>query len=402
MSTRISSAGLHYRALNALLDAQARLSKTQQQIATGRRVLTPADDPVAATRMQDLTRQLSATDQYLRNNDAVRSRLSLEEQTLADVGTALGRIRELVLEASNDTVDHESRQMLRVEIEARTSELLDLANRKDAQGEYLFAGLATLTQPFARDGGVVRYFGDEGQRLQQVGETQRVSDGDSGAEVFARIGEGNGTFVTSAAATNTGSGSVSVGSVFDRSAWPGGTFTVQFTASSTWQVVDSASPTPNVLASGAYQAGAAITFAGVSVAVAGTPAAGDEFVVRQSGTTDLFGSLDALVATLGLRTDTPANRGQWRTGIDGSIAQLDRALDHVLEVRASVGSRLNTLDVARTAHEDAGINLETLLSEVRDLDYAEAVTRLNLQLTGLEAAQKSLASVGQLSLFNYL
>lgn len=402
MSTRISTAGFHHRALNALLDAQSRLSGTQQQIATGRRVLTPADDPVGATRIQDLTRQIAAGDQYLRNNDAATSRVSLEEQALADVGTALGRIRELVLQASNDTMDHESRQMIRAEIEGRVQEVLDVANRKDAQGEYLFAGLATLTQPFAREAGVVRYYGDQGQRQQQVGETQRVADGDSGFAVFGRIAEGNGTFVTSAAAANTGSGSVSVGSVVDRTAWPGGTWTVQFTSSSTWQVVDSASPTPNVVASGSYQAGGAITFAGVSVAVSGTPAAGDEFVVRASATTDLFGSLDALVATLGLDTGTAANRGQWRTGVDGSLAQLDRALDHVLEVRAGVGSRLNRLDVARAAQEDAAVNFETLLSEVRDLDYAEAVSRLALQQAGLQAAQQSLASVGRLSLFDYL
>jgi len=403
MTVRISTSGFHSRALNAMLDAQSRLAKTQAQIATGKRVATPADDPVAATRIQDLTRQLAASDQYLRNNVAARSRLSFEEQTLADVSNSLDRIRELVLQANTPVVDHASRLMIREEIAARTEELLDIANRVDAQGEYVFAGLAVKTQPFARvAGGTVQYFGDQGQRLQQVSATQRVADGDSGFDVFGRIAEGNGTFVTSAAAANTGAASVSTGSVVDRSAWPGGTFRVQFTTPSTWQVVDSALPVPNVVAAGAYQSGAAIVFSGVSVEVSGAPAAGDEFVVRQAASTGLFETLDALVATLGQRTDTPAEKAGFTTEIAGSIEQLDRSLEHMLQARAGVGVRLNTLDTAAAAQEDAGINLQSLLSDVRDLDYAEAITRLNLQYTGLQAAQKSMAAVGQLSLFDYL
>lgn len=403
MSVRISTSGFHSRALHAMLDAQSRLAKTQAQVATGKRVASPADDPVAATRIQDLTRQLAASDQYLRNNEAARSRLSFEEQTLADVSNSLDRIRELVLQANTPVVDHADRLMIREEIAARTEELLDIANRVDAQGEYVFAGLAVKTQPFARAaGGTVQYFGDQGQRLQQVSVTQRVADGDSGFDVFGRIAEGNGTFVTSAAAANTGAGSVSTGSVVDRSAWPGGTFRVQFTTPTTWEVVDSALPVPNVLAAGAYRSGDAIVFAGVSVEVSGAPAAGDEFVVRQSASTGLFESLDALVAMLGQRTDTAAEKAGFTTGIAGSLEQLDRSLEHMLQARAGVGVRLNTLDTAAAAQEDAGINLETLLSDVRDLDYADAITRLNLQYTGLQAAQKSMAAVGQLSLFDYL
>ena len=71
-------------------------------------------------------------------------------------------------------------------------------------------------------------------------------------------------------------------------------------------------------------------------------------------------------------------------------------------MRAGVGVRLNTLDAAQSTLEDNGINLESMLSDVRDLDYGEAVTRLNLQYAGLQAAQKALVKVGDLSLFDYL
>jgi flagellar hook-associated protein 3 FlgL len=402
MTTRLSTAGFHAGALNALLDAQARLARTQQQIASGQRVLSPSDDPLAATRIQDLTRHVAESGQYLRNVDVARGRLSLEEQALADSGTSLQRIRELVLQASSDTTDAESRRMIADEIRGQAAQLLDIANRKDAQDEYLFSGLATRTQPFVRANGSVQYVGDQGQRLQQVGATQRIADGDPGSDVFARIPEGNGTFVTAAVAANTGSGSVSVGTVIDRSAWTGSSYTVQFTSASNWQVVDSATPTPNVVAAGTYQSGQSVVFAGISLAVTGTPVAGDSFTVRPAGSTDLFSSLDALVAALSAGPANAADKAQFRTTLDGSLAQIDQSLDHLLQVRSGVGVRLGSLDSAQSAQEDAGVELRQLLSGERDLDYAEAVTRLNVQYTSLQAAQKSLASIGQLSLFDYL
>ena len=402
MTTRISTAGASYQAMTAMMEAQARLAKTQLQVASGRKFSTPAEDPLGAMRAQDFSRQISAKDQFLSTVAFARSRLSFEEDTLASVGDSLMRIRELVLQASNDTVNSGDRKAIATEISTLRDGLLDLANRKDAQGEYLFAGLATQTKPFVHSGGAVQYYGDQGQRLQQVTDTQRVADGDSGFDVFGRIAEGNGTFVTSAAATNTGAGIVSVGSVIDRSAWPGGTYRVQFTTTGTWQVVDSVLPTPNVVASGTYASGEAIDFLGISVAVSGTPAAGDQFVVRDSGATDLFTSLDRLIATVVASTVTEPQKAQFRTAMDGSLQQLDRSLEHMLDMRAGVGVRLNTLDAAQSTLEDNGINLESMLSDVRDLDYGEAVTRLNLQYAGLQAAQKALVKVGDLSLFDYL
>jgi len=159
---------------------------------------------------------------------------------------------------------------------------------------------------------------------------------------------------------------------------------------------------PNVLAAGAYVSGQAISFNGIQFAVNGQPAAGDQFTVRPAGNTDLFSTLDRLVATLGTNTDDPVARAQFRTALDGSLAQLDRSLDHILDVRARVGTRLNTIETAESAQQDTDLTLQSLLSDVRDLDYAEAVTRLAQQSAGLQAAQQSLAKVGQLSLFDYL
>ena len=402
MSMRVSTAGMHAATLGLLLDAQARLARTQEQIASGRRINSPADDPIGATRIESLTREIEAGRQYARNADAAGSRLKYEEQGLADLGGALDRVRELVLQASNATVDPGSRAMIRQEVAGRVQEMLDIANRQDGQGEYLFAGLAALTRPFERTATGVVYRGDQGQRYQAVGDTQRVADGDSGDAVFQRVPGGNGTFVTEPAAGNTGTGVIGVGNVLDAASWPGGTFTLRFVAADAWEVVDPATPTPNVVASGAYASGQAIEFAGISVEVSGEPAAGDVFSVSDAGRVGLFAALDRLVATLDSSTATPTERAQFQSRLAGDLVQLDQALGHLQQVRAGVGVRLGALDDAVATQADLETDLQSLLSSIRDLDYAEAVSRLNQQFVALQAAQQSLARVGQLSLFDYL
>jgi flagellar hook-associated protein 3 FlgL len=402
MSLRISTAGMQAAMLGSLLDAQARLARTQEQIASGRRINSPADDPIGATRIEALTRQIEAGRQYARNSDAAANRLKFEEQALADLGNSLNRVRELVLQASNATVDPASRAMIRAEVAGRVQEMLDIANRQDGQGEYLFAGLASRTRPFERTDAGVAYRGDQGQRFQAVGATQRVADGDSGDAVFGRVPGGNGTFVTGPSVGNTGTGVIGVGNVLDPAAWPGGAFTLRFVASDAWEVVDSAAPVPNVVASGAYASGQAIEFAGISVEVSGQPDAGDSFTVTDAGRVGFFEALDGLVATLDASTATPAERAQFQSRIAGGLAQLDQSLGHLQQVRADVGVRLGTIDGAVAAQEDLEIDLQSLLSSIRDLDYAEAVSRLNQQFVALQAAQQSLARVGQLSLFDYL
>jgi flagellar hook-associated protein 3 FlgL len=148
--------------------------------------------------------------------------------------------------------------------------------------------------------------------------------------------------------------------------------------------------------------GQAIEFAGISVEVSGQPAAGDSFSVTDAGGVGFFAALDALVATLAAGTATPAERSQFQSRIAGGLAQLDQSLGHLQQVRADVGVRLGTIDGAVAAQEDLEIDLQSLLSSIRDLDYAEAVSRLNQQFVALQAAQQSLARVGRLSLFDYL
>ena len=235
---RLSTLTLQQNPVTAMLRQQATLSRTQNEIATGRRVAQPSDDPSAAARIEGLERTLSASGQFATNANLVTNRLSLEEQTLADAGNVLQRVRELTIQANSGALDPASRQMIGAELRQRRDEMVDLANRKDASGGYLFAGTSTATQPFARSALGVAYSGDSLTRSVQVGPSQRVLDGHSGAEVFMNIVAGNGTFTTAAAPGNQGSGSIDTGAVVDPASWLAGSYSLQFPTAGTYSVRD--------------------------------------------------------------------------------------------------------------------------------------------------------------------
>jgi flagellar hook-associated protein 3 FlgL len=399
---RISTSGMHNAALRGILDRNSTLVKTQNQIASGKRIQTPADDPAGATRALELDRAIAESQQFGRNADVAKSRLTLEEQTLADMTNLLQRVRDLTVQGNNATIDLAGRSAIAAEIRARLQELMGLGNRKDANGEFLFSGFSTLTQPFVQTTTGVSYVGDQGVRALQTSATQRIPDGHSGFETFLRVAEGNGTFVTGADAANTGNGVIDSGTVTNPALWDPDTYTIRFTSANTYDVLDTATPTPNVVVSGTYTPGDAISFNGVQVSITGSPAVNDEFTVATSGTEDMFTTLADLLTTLARNTTAGSERAQFNTEMGSALTQLDSALDHVSSVRADVGARLALLDEADTNRADRELELNASLSALRDLDYAEAITRLNVQMVGLQAAQASYSKLSQLSLFDYI
>jgi flagellar hook-associated protein 3 FlgL len=329
-----------------------------------------------------------------------KNRLTLEEQALADANTLMQRVRELTIQGNNASVDPASRRMLAAEVRGHVQGLMDLANRRDANGEYLFSGYATLTQPFASSGGAVAYFGDQGSRALQIGQDQRVVDSHSGQDVFMSVTGGNGVFVTTAGAANTGTGVIASGTVADPAQWVVGDYTLRFTsAAGDYEIVDSAAA---VVTTGTYTANSAISFNGVNINLSGMPAQNDTFSIARSRPEDMFTTLNDLATALESSTVTQAERARFNSDMGTVLQQLDQVGDHLLSMRADVGMRLQSIDAAQELLADRKVELESATSQLRDLDYAEAVSRMNQQLVGLQAAQASYSKIAQLSLFDYL
>jgi flagellar hook-associated protein 3 FlgL len=397
---RIATSTIFDLKVQDLLNQQAALAKTQSQIATGKRVQTPADDPVAAAQLSVLADTQAQQEQFGKNSVEVSGRLQTEEQALADANTVLQRARELLLQANTASLSEADRASIATELKSRLGELMSIANRKDANGEYLFAGYAGGTQPFTRGvSGAVSYLGDSGSRSIAVDAGLSVADSDAGSRVFMGVPAGNGVFTTAASSTNTGSGVIDVGSITNRLAWVPGVFTLSFTTGSAWQVTDSSNA---VVASGNYISGGAIAFNGVQVSINGVPTAGDTFSIASAGTQDMFGTFDGIISALQAGAGSDASRAQLNSSLNGSLQQLDQASEQLLTVRAQVGARLAALDDADSARQTQLTNLQISAGQLVGLDYAAAVSKMSQQTVALQAAQQSFASLARLSLFNYL
>ncbi|MHB8472772.1 MAG: flagellar hook-associated protein FlgL [Gammaproteobacteria bacterium] len=185
---RIATSQITDNAVSTMQDLQSQLAKTQQQLSTGKRVLTPADDPSAAASILALNQSVSLTQQYLRNSDVAQTRLNQEDTTLSGATNILQRVHELAVQANSGTMSASDRRAIAAEVSQLSQQLQGLANTTDASGEYLFAGFKSNTQPFTDNGtGTISYNGDQGTRLLQIGPQRQVEVGDSGASVFMSI-----------------------------------------------------------------------------------------------------------------------------------------------------------------------------------------------------------------------
>ena len=132
------------------------------------------------------------------------------------------------------------------------------------------------------------------------------------------------------------------------------------------------------------------------------PADGDSFAVLPGGQQDVFATLDQIAGALAAFDGSSASRAQLTTALYRGLDNVESATKHVIDLRASVGNGLQTLDRAEDSHEGVAVELMGTLSDLRDVDIAEAASRLSLQITALEAAQQTLVRMQGLSLFRLL
>jgi flagellar hook-associated protein 3 FlgL len=378
---------------------QSALDHTQRQISSGRRILTPSDDPIAASRSLEIRESIGRLDQFDRNSSIATNRLSQEESALNSVNNVLQRVRELALQANNATQSNESRQLIGVEMRQQLEQLVQLANQKDGSGAFLFAGNLEDVQPVTRMSSSFAYNGDQGQRFIQIGEGRQVADGNSGAEVFFAIRNGNGTFSTTAALSNSGTGVVGVGSVVNPTAWVPDQYTVRFIDTSNYEVIDSSAA---VVTTGTYEAGETIAFNGIEFSLNGNPQSGDEFLIAPSRYQDVFTTMEQLASAVEQSITDDVSRAALNNRVNAGLLGIDQAIGNILDVRTQVGSRLSAIEDQLDSNGAFELSYRETLANIEDLDYAEALSRLSLETTTLEAAQQSFIRTQSLSLFDYL
>lgn len=412
---RISSGSVFDTNVSMLNQQQASLLHTNQQVASGRRMLTPADDPSASANALQVSQADGTNAQFTVNRNAVKSSTGMAEAVLQSVSTLIQDAKTMAVQAGNGTLSPADRKSVAGELQGRLDQLIALANSTDGTGNFLFSGFQGKTIPFVTTALGVQYMADDGQRMVQVSSSRKMAASDSGADIFMRVKNGNGIFVTEASSANTGSASIGQGAVTNANMLTGSAYKLTFTSPNTYVVTDAKQgtviPMGNSVVNEAgdnmgspYVSGEAINFPGMQFSIIGTPEAGDSFSVSPSSNEGLFKTMADLITAL--QTTNPAGDAatgaQLTSSLSKAMSGLDRGLDRVLTVRASLGSRMNELDSLQATGEDLGLQYKQTLSTLEDLDYNKAISDLNRQTTSLTAAQKSFKQVAELSMFNYM
>jgi flagellar hook-associated protein 3 FlgL len=305
---KISTTYLYDRAVSQMTTSQSKLAQSQAQLSSGKNVLRPSDAPEEAVSIQRLKSVIARQESFEQAIQTTENRLKTEETALEGVSNLLTRLKELAIQASNDTNGPKDREIIAIEMQGLQEDLLSFANTRDANGAYLFSGSRVFTPAFSQQAdGEVIYQGDETVNLVDVGDQRQLRANRTGTQVFDRVVR--------------------------------------------------------------------------------TDADGSQFGVS------FFQSVQDLVAAVESSDRANMNRG---------IAELTNLSDSVSLSIARVGSDMNVVTGQRAVLEETRLQLQLVLSEAEDLDYTEAVTKMQKQMLALEASQASFAQISRLSLFEYI
>jgi flagellar hook-associated protein 3 FlgL len=558
MVMRISSIQAFNNGVSGLGRNYSNVIRTQEQISSGNRILTPADDPVASVRLLQLEQQQAILGQYKENLTAAKNSLTQEETTITSVVNVLQRIRELAVQAGGGALSAEDRKSIAKELSEREGELLNLMNSRNARGEYLFSGFLGKTEPFLRNpDGTFSYQGDEGQRSLQVAGSSNVAINDNGKRLFEDVSNANriinalgvnnpalptpplpattipalpaanqrvfmspglvqdnqtfnsnfragepyslafvsgkefriydstgadvtsevpggglidplatggntinfrgmrfqldvvllpgdneldldnllantatpGTpginthsftlqsaptdFAVNRSSTNNSAAVIAPGGISNQatfdSQFPTSGIVLRFTDATNYEVyAQPVGPGSPVLTTGAvvgpYPATFSVFGADFSMSAPAAAAGGDEFGVQPQfqEQRSILNTISRLRQALESSPTSPAGNLGVRDEVAIALTNLDNGIGQVLEVQTEIGARLNLIDTTEIDNEDVTLVNKAVQADLRELDYAEALSRLSFQTIVLEAAQQSYVKIAGLNLFNQL
>ena len=196
---KISTSYLFERAAQQMSDVQARVVQSQAQVASGKQVMRPSDAPEQAAVIQRYKSLLARHENYVSNMGLVKVRLQGEESALNSLVDAMNRAKELIVQASNDSVTTADRQSIATELQGLRDQMLSLANSQDTNGNYIFAGSRVGQPAFAPPAddptGSPVYQGDRTRMLVAIGDQRNLPINRAGSDVFTRVvrddGQGN-------------------------------------------------------------------------------------------------------------------------------------------------------------------------------------------------------------------
>ena len=305
---KVSTSLFFERASAQLGNVQGSLAKTQEQLSTGKQITKPSDEPDKASLVTRLESEIARQKSYQGNIKSIEIRLMAGETALNSTSDVMFRMKELAVQAANDTLGAADRKTISLEMTELRNQIVSLANSQDSNGNYLFAGSRVSQMPFSPDAkGVIVYKGDQARMVVGVGDNRRMNQNIPGSDAFTNVVRDDGK-----------GGRVGVG---------------------------------------------------------------------------FFQAMGDLI---------DAVKGSNRVAIQRGLSEIDTLQQGLSDAIAQVGTDLNVVDSQNNVLDEITLRLKSTMSDIQDLDYTEAITKMNKDQLALEAAQSSFAKISKLSLFNYI
>lgn len=182
---RISTQMMYQQNMRGITNSQAEWMKHGEQMSTGKRVINPSDDPIAASQAVVLSQAQAQNSQYTLARSFATQKVSLEENVLSQATTAIQSAQEKIVSAGNGTLSDDDRASLATDLQGIRDQLMNLANSTDGNGRYIFAGYKTETAPFSQTDGA--YSGGRESVTQQVDASRTMVIGHTGDQIFNKI-----------------------------------------------------------------------------------------------------------------------------------------------------------------------------------------------------------------------
>ncbi|GEA11643.1 flagellar hook-associated protein FlgL [Alteromonas sp. KUL49] len=406
---RISTNQIYDQNIRSIMDNQTGLVSTQQQLATGKRINSPSDDPVGAAKVLRIAEELDSLDQYQRNIDLFTNALEQQEAVLTNITNSVNRARTLIVQSGSGILTDTDRASIGSELEQIRQEVFDLMNSQDADGHYIYAGFQSGNQAFTYNpsatGNTVEFAGDGGNNFMKLSNSASIQSTTSGQEVFENVLARYDFTVTANTVTNLESAIIKEqgthDTFFDRNydSSTAANNDYQITILATGQAELRNTGTGTVVDTVNFTSGEPFVVKGLSFTA--DAAVGDtiDFSLDAPEKKSIAQALDEMTNIL---MDSTVEGSQLQESIADALVNIDNGLEKISIERASIGGRLNVAESLYESNLDLEISAKAARSSIEDVDYAEASTEFARQETALNAALASFPQVANLSLFNYI
>ncbi len=412
---RVSTATMYDSSVRNLSARQKTLVDLQENLTSGKRVVRPSDDPVAAAQAERALTRIGRIQTEQRALEVQRNAIAQAETTLGDAIGLVQEMRTLIVGAGSGTLTNEDRKTYANQIQSLQEQLRDVINRKDSNGIPLLGALGSALQPFTGPlTGSPDYLfaglpGQASSDSTSIATTvdghaalmfDPVRDGIYGASVTH--GAAGGSLTTSAVQTsnlqsldgaqyqlqinnvNTAGGTTSVDYTLTKTDKNG----VVTNSTVTTAPVPTGQPIPITITQGPDTV--------MRFTLQGSPGVGDTVDLKPSPS--LMSSIDSAIK--GITNATSST--QAAQTVSQALAHMDAGIERLSNMRGYAGELLNRADRITGDQENRSIQLEADRSRAEDLDMLKGISDFQNANVGLEAALKSYAQVQRLSLFNYI